>query len=313
MKHSNGHPEQRRRKRGACDLRSNRGVAMMQFVIVFPLLIMFIFGIVDFARFFTLQSVLNKGAEDGARAAATMSNLDIDLRNLSTVDDDYVQYNEARRRVLEAAQVYPLQTLVSDIDTPSPSKLIPFYMTDSMLNLGTGQSAPIIRSGAALIRPGERVEFGENTPYIWVENQLYSPGPGGALPPQNMATLMKEFPVEVHVRATLDLIIPFGQVTVLGSSIAWHGRVPRGPFGNIMGSSTTTSTSTTSTTQTSTTTTSTTTTTMCVINSGAWNDAILTTGGFGQQLGKCPDPEGPPYGGEGRCWATTQGCTMDGL
>ena len=71
-------------------------------------------------------------------------------------------------------------------------------MTDSMLNLGMGQPAPIIRAGAALIRPGERVEFGENTPYSWVENQLYPPGTGGALPPQDMAMLMKEFPVEVH-------------------------------------------------------------------------------------------------------------------
>ncbi len=291
--------------------RDEHGIAIMEFAIVFPLLIIFIFGIVDFARYFTLQSILNKGAEDGARAAATMANLDIDLRGLTTADDDYIQFNEGRRRVLEAAQIYPLQTLVSDIDTPTPSKLIPFYMTDSMLSLGGGQPAPVIRAGAALIRPGERVEFGENTPYSWVENQLYPPGTGGALPPQDMAMLMKEFPVEVHVRATLDLIIPVGQVTVQGSSIAWHGRVPRGPFGNVMGSSTTTTTtSTTSTTFTSTTTTSTTSTTaVCVMN---WNSAIDTTRGLGIIVGLCPNPPGPPDG-LGFCPNYEQSCGMDGL
>ena len=302
------------KKRTEMNRLNERGVALMQFAIVFPLLILFIFGVVDFARFFTLQSILNKGAEDGARAAATMPNLDIDLRGLTTADDDYKQFAEARRRVLTAAESYPESTLVTDIDTPSPSKLIPFYMTDSALSLAAGEQPPIVRAGAALIRPGERVEFGETQPYTWIEHQLFPPGSGGVLPPQNMAALMKEFPVEVHVRATLNMILPLGTITVTGSSVGWHGRVPRGPFGNIMGSSTTTTTtSTSSSTATTTTTTSTTSTTGgCVIDATAWQNAITSTRGGGSQVGLCPDPSAPPLA-DGRCPATAQGCNLGGL
>lgn len=51
-----------------------RGAAVVEFAIIFPLLIILLFGMIDFGRAFFLRNNLVSAAREGARAGATMTN-----------------------------------------------------------------------------------------------------------------------------------------------------------------------------------------------------------------------------------------------
>jgi Flp pilus assembly protein TadG len=62
-------PRHRRpERRGA-----RRGAALVEFAIIFPLLIILVFGVIDFGRAFFLRNNLVAAVREGARAAAVMA------------------------------------------------------------------------------------------------------------------------------------------------------------------------------------------------------------------------------------------------
>jgi Flp pilus assembly protein TadG len=54
-------------------LRENRGAAVVEFAIIFPVLAMLIFGVIDFGRAFFLRNNLVAAAREGARSGAVMT------------------------------------------------------------------------------------------------------------------------------------------------------------------------------------------------------------------------------------------------
>jgi Flp pilus assembly protein TadG len=60
----------RRRARGA---RGTRAAAVVEFAIIFPVLAMLIFGVIDFGRAFFLRNNLVAAAREGARVGAVMT------------------------------------------------------------------------------------------------------------------------------------------------------------------------------------------------------------------------------------------------
>ena len=52
-------------------LRSTRGAAVVEFAIIFPVLAMLIFGVIDFGRAFFLRTNLVAAVREGARSGAT--------------------------------------------------------------------------------------------------------------------------------------------------------------------------------------------------------------------------------------------------
>ena len=59
-----------RRRFNACE---QRGAAVVEFAIIFPVLVMLIFGVIDFGRAFFLRNNLVAAAREGARAGAVMT------------------------------------------------------------------------------------------------------------------------------------------------------------------------------------------------------------------------------------------------
>lgn len=55
-------------------LRDSRGAAVVEFAIIFPVLAMLVFGVIDFGRAFFLRTNLVAAAREGARSGATMAN-----------------------------------------------------------------------------------------------------------------------------------------------------------------------------------------------------------------------------------------------
>jgi Flp pilus assembly protein TadG len=59
-------------------LRCSSGNAMIEFALVFPLLLLLVFGITEFGRAIRIVQTLNSAAREGARVAA-VTNPDVDL------------------------------------------------------------------------------------------------------------------------------------------------------------------------------------------------------------------------------------------
>jgi hypothetical protein len=62
------------RNRAARRLRCERGQSMVEFALVFPLLVLLLFGVMEFARAFNYWNDLNQLAADGARFASVNRN-----------------------------------------------------------------------------------------------------------------------------------------------------------------------------------------------------------------------------------------------
>jgi hypothetical protein len=277
---------------------TERGSTMMQFALVIPLLMMLVLAIVDISRLFAVEAMLNKGAEEGLNLAMKIPNLDVDLRGRAPDDWDYINFSEARRRVLQAATRVPLATVAADYSDPAaPVKLVGFRYEDTLLNLG-GSPPPQIERGAAFLRPGDRTYDLSLSSYKDYVKQEARADIAGNPPPQDTDTLLRYYPIQVDVCANVDLFFPgFGTKTVCGRALGYREPgIPRGPLPSTDPMAPVTSSTTTSTT---TTTTYSTTTTTVLCNP---TNALRLTGC--PLSGRCIDPSTP---GPGPC-----GCKAPG-
>lgn len=233
------------------------GASLVEFAIVFPLMMFILLSAIDLCRYMILQSLLNKAAHDGVMVAVKTPNLDIDLHGLSTTSKRYQAFAKARERVINAALHIPLSTMFEDESTDGSNQLISFTMIDSEAqpDPDSGQ-APAIRRSAALIRPGDRVILhtseGDRPVYnILVPNK-------NDMPPR---VIMSYFPVIVQLNARMTTITPFlPNLMVVGRANAVRQPIPEavgewdgefvGEEGEEEGENTTTTTTTSTTTST---------------------------------------------------------------
>jgi hypothetical protein len=220
----------------------SRGVSLIQFVFVFPVLFVVVVGIIDFSRFLAVQAVLQKGAESGANYATKIPNLDINIDGLQATDDDYKIYDLVRKRVLKEAVRTPLSTLVGDIGAGNTSaKLVPFQYDDAQIVSGTPAPTPF-DWGAAVLRPGDRVKDANGN---WVAHNTVPPDAGGH-PPRTPEESMKTEPIVVIMQADVKMFLPFlGTIRATGQATAYRETIPRGPVGLQPGEVLVTTTSTT--------------------------------------------------------------------
>ena len=59
-----------RRRTTSCDHRHDRGAALLEFVLVLPILVLLVFGVVEFGRGYSARSTIVAAAREGARVAA---------------------------------------------------------------------------------------------------------------------------------------------------------------------------------------------------------------------------------------------------
>jgi len=220
--------------------------AALLLVVIFSITL----AVVDFARILMFEAILNKAAEEGLNVATTISNYDMDVRELNVDDSRYYDFYEARRRVLEAATRLPLGTFFTDPSTPSSAQLYMFDSQDNQLgeNTPTGtppaSSIPVISRAAAVIRPAEYV-LRENRDALnnvvstdLVANQLRAPAAGNTLPPQKMNDMLRASPIQVELHAKITAFCPHllcpwmsPSTIVRGVAIGYRENgIPRGPL-----------------------------------------------------------------------------------
>lgn len=95
-------------RRGATVRRQNhdRGAAMVEFALVLPILLMLVFGIVEFGRLYNIETSINAAAREGARVMALESGPD--------------SVNIATEAAASAAEPYALSKVDVSV-TPTPT------------------------------------------------------------------------------------------------------------------------------------------------------------------------------------------------
>ncbi len=103
-------------------LRRNRrrGATMVEFAFVAPVLLLVMFGILEYARFFYTAQVMNNAAREGARYAAVNTNI-ASTANVQTYVNNYLAGVGA-----------------SQLVSYSPSSNISVYQADPTTGLNTG-------------------------------------------------------------------------------------------------------------------------------------------------------------------------------
>lgn len=211
--------------------RNERGVSLIQFALIFPLLMLIIMGFLDLARYFATLAVLNAGAERGLNQALKIANLDVDYRFKSPTDPEYLRFREARERIVAAAIVMPRATIVGDTTSADQIRLRPITITDAGFTLAPGDIDPApYTAGAMVLRPGECAAvdgFGTRC-----NRSTLHLGPTDPAPPTSPGELMKTHPVQVVLRAEMKSYLPFfDKYAVFGQAIGYREvDVPRGPF-----------------------------------------------------------------------------------
>jgi len=75
------------------NIKSQKGQSLVEFVLILPLLIILLFGIIEFSVLMYNQAVITNASREGARAGIVMSNPRIPLGNIQTVVANYCQNN----------------------------------------------------------------------------------------------------------------------------------------------------------------------------------------------------------------------------
>ena len=200
--------------------KTDRGVTMLEFALVLPLLLVLIIGIIDVARYFAYQAILNKGAESGLNFALKVPNLDVDLKEYNHGDVDYQRYEQARDLVARKAVDIPLRTFFSDSATPSIAQLEDFEYTD----VDAGGTEKTLSEEVALIFPGETLTASDGTAIT----HKTLPTPPIA---QTKEDLLKIHPVIVELRAQIQPLTPFmSPITLQARAMGFREEIPRGPL-----------------------------------------------------------------------------------
>jgi Flp pilus assembly protein TadG len=94
------------RARGAAQWRDDRGAAAVEFALVFPLLILLLFGIIEFARAWNMKQTLTDAAREGTRIAVVSERMNL---TQAALEDSVTR---TVRRIAALAALDPQQLII---------------------------------------------------------------------------------------------------------------------------------------------------------------------------------------------------------
>ena len=200
---------------------ATQGATMLEFAFALPVLVLVVFAIVDFSRYYAVTAVLNSAADEALNRARKIPNFDYDFRGAATTAKEYERFNEARNIILDTAERSPLETLLKAEGSGADAVLKNITSTDNGLTLPNGTPAPTVVRGAAVLRPGECAEIAGEGPIC--------NGPQGTTTAP--AELMDQHPIRVILRAEIRPYLPFiGTLAASGEAYGYREKVPTGPL-----------------------------------------------------------------------------------
>ena len=104
-----------------------RAVTMLESAITIPVVLVTIFGIIDFSRYLSAKSLMSYGASDAAQLASTIADLDKDPTD-STHENPLVTnaINALTDKIRSSPNLGKLLSATQDANSASPSSPPPF-------------------------------------------------------------------------------------------------------------------------------------------------------------------------------------------
>ncbi len=185
----------------------------MEFALIVPVLMLFIFGLVDLARYTMAHAALSHSADLALSLAEKATGLDQDITLISSADPNYTpgvnSFRSARRRALQAGVDYAQSLYFGPPLSGAPLELVSFTQQDRLAN-----GLHNVTESAALLRPGEAVVI--QTSGTVVRHPTLCPPLSGCVYGDRDATMpwkgiLRTHPFVVEFRATFrPTLIYFG-------------------------------------------------------------------------------------------------------
>lgn len=214
-----------------CCIRSNqRGATMLEFVLVFPLLMAFVIAVLDISHYLTVESLLDEAVHRSLDKAISVSNLDVNPNGADPGSYEMQRQIMARQRSSDAGQQFLDNTKViktgpiGDGQT-ARTRLMTGTITESRV-VGTPLTST---AGVIVLLPGEcaLIENGETE----CNRETLGTSATAPAPVQKPAHLMERHPIKVVAVATLDRYMPFLiPKTIKVKAFGYRHAVPQGPF-----------------------------------------------------------------------------------
>lgn len=220
---------------------SEDGIAMVEFALIVGVFLSFILGIVDFSRYYAVQALLTKGAQNGLILAKTLPDFAIDVDTLAAGDPQRDKFLAARQKIDDAAAAIAIGTMATRSNNDSAVKLVggwntysdKFYETlilrpgDSMLfdkdengQVSSGDKwidHPTICSGYSPtcgVTQTQNINSGVNS-------YVASSSPRGTK--DSIGALFAREPIVVEIHAKVRMIFPgFGTKDVVGRAVGYR-------------------------------------------------------------------------------------------
>lgn len=203
---------------------AQRGATILEFALVSAIFFFALLALFDFTRYFSLQALLTKGAQNGLEVAKVIDGLRIDPEDLdencapnnqACIQANYQRMMAARRTVEQSATALPLATFASE---PNSGGSFPLdsYTINSDNPPAAGQTPPAAPSiNAVILRPGE-VTTNNRTGQIVEHPQICPLGATSCgnnkrprAPTETLTGLYRAFPIVVQVQTEFKPLFPF--------------------------------------------------------------------------------------------------------
>lgn len=249
--------------------RNEVGAVILEFALISGIFIFTILSILDLSRYFAVQAILTKGAQNGLSIAKTDPDFGIDIQRLNTectvngVVDTTCRNNRrdafraARDRVIASATQLPLSTLASPAGS---NRSVTLRAVNNLDNVQLNTLGSDLGNNALVLRPGEvadlvagEVSYAEvkfhpqicppgnrsaGSSYLSLCKNAADPTIASSLrvrnPNETMQMLFENYPIVVELTAEIEMFMPlFPKMTVTGTAIGYREIVNRSKVGVI--------------------------------------------------------------------------------
>lgn len=216
------------------------GASFVEFILIAPVLVLFILGLIDVVRFWAVRIVVQAGLQSGANVAARIPALDYDLLDKTVYDLEWgdlsesdkqqiKEYAEARARVIAEAESLPLNYLVSSFDSSGAARFrsVELHLIPP-LTAEEGSYLPPEQVNIAVLRAPDAYLDPEGNPLrhpnweIFCDDDCPATGDPGFCPRDgcrlrggyNLSLLLKTYPIVLRADVDFRWLVPF-----LGTSV----------------------------------------------------------------------------------------------
>lgn len=202
------------------------GATLIEYAIVLPLLLALIFVIIELARYWAVQGLINQGAQRGVSLAIRISNLEYESTDSTA---EYRDFAEAYGKITAEAEALPKAAFVRNFDATSSSAFFVGFAADQAPD---GQAR-----NTALLRPGECKTDRDGVlhchPTLCPQTDPCNSGAARRTPGSRMVNLLREHPVvliaPVRFRPIVSLPL-WGDLHPVGLAAGYRENFKTGAF-----------------------------------------------------------------------------------